>query len=266
MLFDYHVHCNLSADCEEPIAAYLLRAAELGVDEFCFTDHFEYDYPDENIDFSNPPLNKRLALYTAAFAADGPFKYGVEAGMCMDGDHNERMQNALQGETALDFILASTHVVDGIDPYFPAFFERRTRQQCFERYLRDVYGNIRRMAHFSVVGHIDYPTKGCPLEDKLLRYEDAPDVFDAIFRLIICRGQGLELNTSLYEKLGGARCDGAWLKRYRELGGEIITIGSDAHSAKRLCEGFANALEFIRAAGLRYICTFDKLKPIFHPI
>lgn len=265
MLFDYHVHCELSADCNEPIAAYLLRAKQLGVDEFCFTDHFEYDFPDDSLDFSQPPLGERLPAYSAA-KGDAVFKYGVEAGMRTDGDYNKRMQNALSGESWLDFIIASSHLVDGLDPYFPAFFEGRSRQQGFERYLTEVYENIRSMSHFSVVGHIDYPTKGCPYDDKQLRHDDAPEVLDAIFRLIISRGQGIELNTSIYAKLNGARCDVALLKRYRELGGEVITIGSDSHSAQRLGEGFADALEFARTAGLRYVCTFDKLKPVFHRI
>ena len=90
------------------------------------------------------------------------------------------------------------------------------------------------------------------------------DQIEAILKCVVESGRGIECNTS--------RGQGPWLpgrdilRRYRELGGEIITLGSDAHTPEFVGEGIREGQELLRECGFRYICTFRELKPIFHKL
>jgi histidinol-phosphatase (PHP family) len=99
-----------------------------------------------------------------------------------------------------------------------------------------------------------------------MRYTDAPDALDALFTHLAQNGKGLEINTSTYAERGYCMPDLDMLTRYRELGGEIVTIGSDAHRAQRIGAHYDAARDLIRAAGLGYVCTYTDHKPTFHPV
>ena len=100
----------------------------------------------------------------------------------------------------------------------------------------------------------------------MLRYSDAPEQIDALFRYVISHGKGIEINTSIFRALGKDALDIAWLKRYQELGGEIITIGSDAHTPEPVGYVWDAAATLLKEAGFRYVTTFSAMKPIFHKI
>ncbi len=133
-------------------------------------------------------------------------------------------------------------------------------------YLSELAQLVTTIDDFSVVGHIDFPTKGCPYDDKMLRYTDAPEIMDTLFRYLIDHGKGIEVNTSIFRALGKDTLDMAWLKRYKELGGEIVTIGSDAHKPQDVGYGWDAAANLLKEAGFAYIATFRQMKPIFHKI
>ena len=99
-----------------------------------------------------------------------------------------------------------------------------------------------------------------------MRYTDAADEFDMLFRHLIQNGKGFEINASSLAKMGFCMPDLDIVSRYRELGGEIVTIGSDAHWAKDVGSGFTGACEMLKASGMRYFCTYEDHKPTFHPL
>ena len=131
-----------------------------------------------------------------------------------------------------------------------------------EAYLKDTLRNIQVFDNFDVYGHLDfvstYTYDGTPFS-----YADHKDLTDEILKLLIARGKGIELNTANASVYGmGSPCDDV-LKRYRELGGEIITLGSDAHSHKSVCNNIEWGLERLRQCGFRYFTVFKDRKPEF---
>ena len=97
-----------------------------------------------------------------------------------------------------------------------------------------------------------------------MRYAEFADILDEILGALISRGKGLELNTSgLRKGLPFAHPNAEILRRYRELGGEIITLGSDAHSARDLAADFGTAKEMLKSAGFREIAVYHARKPDF---
>jgi histidinol-phosphatase (PHP family) len=263
-MFDYHIHSNWSFDAEDSVESIIKEAAQAGLSEICFTEHIEPGQPygfkwDGFIDFASyaNEIQKLRAKYPEI-----EIRTGLELGLTKDTLAQTRKYAA---GLNLDFIIASQHIVQGFDPYFPEYFKGKSKRESEEIYLQTLLSCLRGFELYSVVGHIGYVSKNSPFHTPLC-YEDYPDLIDEILREAITTGHGIEVNTSSYGKHGDPMPTPNIIRRYLHLGGEIITIGSDAHLKERVGGNFADALELLRSLGAKYICTFQNLKPVFHPI
>ncbi|MPN57136.1 Histidinol-phosphatase [bioreactor metagenome] len=136
--------------------------------------------------------------------------------------------------------------------------------QC-SLYLEELLCCLKQWDDYSVVGHICYPQRWPRGENVFtMRYEDFAEQADALLRHIIQSGHGIEVNTSMYRKLGKEIPGRDWLTRYRELGGDYVTFGSDAHFTEHMAYRFDDAVELVKAAGIRYYATYEKRKPAMH--
>ena len=158
-------------------------------------------------------------------------------------------------------------MVNGQDPYYPAFFEGRTEKESYISYFESIIENLHTMSCFDVYGHIDYVVRYGPNKNQFYSYKEYSDWLDEIIRLLIDKGLGMEINTGGYAAgLGHPNPHEDILKRYRELGGEIVTIGSDAHAPERIAADFDRACSILKKCGFRYHAIFRKRKPTFELI
>lgn len=268
-MFDYHVHTAFSADSVASMEDYLAVATERGIMEICFTDHYDLDFPHPP---DTPGKSWAADIGAVCHAIDAlpphpglTIKKGVEMGVRLEEGIISRTVENLKA-LPLDFVIASVHLVDGVDPYFPEYFDDKTRAQGFARYLECIYGSLLQTDAYQAVGHIDYPSKGCPHPQKALQYTDAPEVLDALFRHVIQAGKCIEINGSVLAKLGAEAPDLAIYRRYVELGGEYVTFGSDAHTNGALGQCFDHAKALAESAGIRYVATFSEKRPAMTPI
>jgi len=265
MFCDYHVHTEMSTDSQTPLAEQVAQAYRLGLKEICLAEHLEINFPDGRnwrID-----VQDYVSRYRAVKSNGVRVKLGVEAGIACLPEDLPTLEADLRS-VELDFVLASCHLVNRMDPYKPEFYEGRTIEESFSAYIGAILEHLRKIdpSLYCVVAHIDYPSKGSnAYPDPRLFYAYAPDEIDALFRYIIPLGKGIEINTSAYRKLGSLPYPGLdWLKRYVELGGEFVTIGSDAHTPQHVAFELDAAADLARAAGVKYFATFDRMVPEFH--
>lgn len=265
---DCHLHSSFSGDSDTPMEEMIQKGISLGLSTMCFTEHQDYDYPDS----SDGPgsiflLNTDSYLYDLArlkakYQDKIRLLFGVELGL---QPHLMR-QNAVYAKSyEFDFIIGSSHICSGRDPYYPSFFEGRSEEEAYREYFTSILENIKRFSNFDVYGHLDYVVRYGANMDKDYSYEKYKDILDAILELLLEKEKGIELNTGGIKK--GMRdfhpCMGV-LKRYRELGGEIITIGSDSHDASHIAEHFDRAAETLKECGFQYYTVFEKRSPEFH--
>ena len=262
---DYHVHTHFSADSEESLLAHIRKAQKIGVNEICFTDHFDFSFPDPLGDAWMCDVPSIFAAIDALPDSGVVIKKGVEMGVRLEENIIAMTEERLRPYD-FDFIIASVHLVDGEDPYFPSYFENQTKSRAFARYIETILGSLKQTDYYCSVGHIDFPSKGCNLEDGALKYTDAPDQLDALFRWIAEKGKMMEINTSILKKANARPRDLTLWKRYVELGNDSVTMGSDAHSCDFLGYEFEHTREFLREAGVKYIATFEQMKPLFTPV
>ena len=262
-MYDYHLHSWYSHDSQADPRIIAEQAARSGLREICFTEHVEFDENGAGV----PRI--QMEEYTACIEelrrnSDITIRQGVEIGL-RDSDTFAQAYNFIK-DYPIDFIIGSVHWTDEGDAYFPPFFEGRDKETAYRRYLELAFPRCVSSAQYQVFGHFDYPAKKAPYEDRAMYYEMAPDVFDRLFRHFIQNGIGIEINTSVYrtkeEKMWGLDI----LKRYVQLGGEYITVGSDAHVPERIGWRINDAIELARQAGIRYLATFHRQKPVFHRI
>lgn len=118
---------------------------------------------------------------------------------------------------------------------------------------------------YSVLGHLDLITRYD--EQGVYPFERVRPLVEAILRRVIADGKGIEVNTSSHRYgLTDTTPSVAILQLYRELGGTILTIGSDSHAPAHLGTHIEQARALLRDMGFRQFCTFERMQPVFHPL
>lgn len=270
VISDCHLHSSHSGDSDTPMEDMILQGINMGLTTMCFTEHNDFHYPESP---DTPAdmflLNTDSYLYDLArlkekYADRIRLLFGVELGL----QPEVMRENAVYAKSHdFDFIIASSHLCHGCDPYYPDFYEGRTEEEAYGEYFESIWENIKKFSNFDVYGHLDYVVRYGPDRDKNYSYEKYRDILDEILKLLLDKGKGIELNT------GGIKsgmkdfhpCMGA-LKRYRELGGEIITIGSDAHDPRHIGNSFDRAAAVLKECGFEYYTIFEKRIPEFKKI
>lgn len=262
---DNHVHSTVSHDGKSSIADYIRIAPKLGVDEITFTEHYD-DYVGIQTNLSTLDVENYYKTYlTYKNTFDFPINFGIEIGLQPDITESVK---ALVSAYPFDFIIGSSHITCKKDMAMDrSFFDGYTRKEAYMRYFREVLENIRLYDEFDVYGHLDYVVRYGGYESKHIDYAEFAEILDEIMISLIKKDKGLELNTSGFRyKLGNPHPNFTILKRYRELGGKIITLGSDAHTTADLASGFQDAADLLESIGFHEIAIYHKRKPDFMKI
>lgn len=268
IISDYHVHSDFSSDSKAPMEQMIAKAIELGLKRLCFTDHMDYDYPivksGGNFEFDLAAYFKKLSELKERYDKQLEILSGIELGL---QPHLTDRLNQLVKSYPFDFIIGSSHVVDHIDPYYPTYWESRTREEGIRDYFESIIANCKAFQGFHIYGHLDYIIRYVPGQSEVkadYSYADYADLLDEVLKTIISYGKGIEINTAgLKYGLGFAHPKKEVLFRYRELGGELITIGSDAHKPEHLCYDFSIVPDFLKNLGFCYYANFIQGKPVF---
>lgn len=265
-MYDSHIHSEFSEDSHMKAADACEKAAKIGLDGIVFTDHIDFRCPDYDhdtlIDFDQ--YFKCLKNLQNMWKGRLDILLGVEMGYQPHKvpDINEMIQN-----NNFDFIINSVHIIELRDPYTGGYFTGRTQRQAYERYLQEILYSINDLGDFDIIGHIGYVARYGSFEDKHLRYRDHSDLFDQILRTVIEKGKGLELNTSgLRSDLNCPIPDYDVFERYLELGGEIVTIGSDAHFPEHVGHSLREGANRLKEIGFKYAAHFKDRKPVFEKL
>ena len=267
-MFDYHMHTIISFDGKSTPEQMVRAAVEAGLKEICFTDHI--DHVDGTIEINGElkedlvfDLEEYHAAYDHLHAEGLKIRRGMEYGIT-PLNRELFVHDAAQND--YDFIIGSVHFVNGEDVYLPPYWEGRTQAEVYLEYLQTTYESVKVHSGFDVLGHLTYICKcrGNPTKE-LLRYGDHRELIDQIQKELVRKGIGMEINTSGVDRCGGFLPTADYFRRFKELGGEIVTVGSDAHTFDRVGQYSKEACEVLKDI-FGYVCTFEGRKPIFHKL
>ncbi len=277
MLADYHVHCMFSDDSWYPPAKVAEDAWKNNLDEICFTDHVDYgikpDWCDAlaakvfdgqrvlNVDYD--AYFPCLAALRDEWAGRLAIKIGLEFGV---QTHTIPQFNALWDRwgSELDFTLLSIHQVGDAEFWTGEFQEGRTQEAYNRAYYQELYDVTTGFEHWSVLAHLDLIKRYDPAG--ILDFPANRDLVAATLEHVIAQGKGIELNTSSVRYgLKDSQPAREILELYRDLGGRIITLGSDSHAPEHLGAYLRHFQHYLASLGFEGFCTYSKMEPTFHP-
>lgn len=254
---DYHVHTSFSYDSEEDINSMCRKAIEIGLKEIAFTDHVDI-VTNKKWNWQIDLINRNEVIQLAKKIYNKQLKIinGIELGQPQS---NPSEYEEFLKISCFDFIIGSIH---NLNYNKEIEFLNYSNIDCEEMY--DEYMNseieLAQSYDFDVLGHITLPQRYMYMSIKktmdLLPFEKK---YKHLFEILLDRGKGIEINTSGLRK--GARetlPSVQVLKWYRQCGGETITIGSDAHSAKNLSYGIKETYDLLKELGFKYLMTYER--------
>ena len=251
-------------------------AISLGIKEICFTDHVDYGVkydlkdlkPEEvegkvlNVDFEKyfPEIERVKEIYKDEITIKTGLEFGIQK-------HTIPQYEELFRKYPFDFIIMSVHEIADKELWNHSFQDGKTEEEYYRLYFENIYYLVQNYHNYSVLGHLDL-LKRYDEKDGYNPFVENKEIITKILKYIIADGKGIELNTSTKKyHLDDLMPSRDILRLYLELGGEILTIGSDSHSKKDLCNSHIEELkQELRDIGFKKFCTFEKMKPIFHEL
>ena len=282
VLFDNHNHSQFSFDGKRAsIEEGAMLAWASGLGGLAFTDHCDFYVPPMkaayekltseifDVESQQEEISRVQNLINDRSAASGrpgiKILKGIEIGM--HRDHHEDIRNKLSG-AEFDQVIASVHYLDGTDPFYGGYYEDKDWKTAYGLYLETILQEMTWLKDFDIMGHYDYVVRYAPYPETSIRYRDFSDVLDEMFKYIISEGKALEINTKSYQAHKGRQVvlDTEVLKRYRDMGGEIISLGSDSHSPDRIGAAFAEHAALLKSMGFRWNAHYESRHLIQLPL
>ena len=304
-LFDNHNHSQFSFDGWRSSVEECARAAlSKGLSGVAFTDHCDFFIPEAKLQKGNVVSEKfdvaqqqaevdrvqaLLDLEAGVSPEDagaGPKDAGAshgEAGSAanaedrlkllkgieigMHENHHEDIRKVLS-ENSFDQVIASVHYLDGVDPYYGEYYLDKDWKKAYGLYLETIYKEMVWLRDFDIMGHYDYIVRYAPYPETCMKYRDFSDIMDEMLTYLIHEGKALEINTKSYQDHKGriVTLDSDVLKRYRELGGEIISLGSDSHVPDQAGNNFPHFATLLKSMGFRWTAHYEKRKLVQLPL
>lgn len=268
-LIDNHIHSLCSPDGHNSMTEMMEASYNAGVRHMCFTDHCDMDNyltgkPDPDCFSFRDKMNEFYAKAKIAKPEDMTLCLGLELG---EGNHNPDLAAKIAASPELDFVLGSLHNLKGtVD-----FFEMSYADEKFCRDVLDLYMDelleLAKLPSFDVMAHIGYPVRYIRRSgfSSNMNMQTHGDGLKALMKILIENGKGLEINCAGYRNkyLNDSVPTIDILRMYKDMGGEVITVGSDAHKTNQAGSGLSKGFDIMRNLGYKYVTVFEKRNPKF---
>lgn len=262
IITDMHLHSNYSTDAKDSMEAVINGAYEKGLKIIALTDHIDIDYPEIGYEFVfDLPKYKDDILYLREKYKDKiEVLSGLEIGL---QPHIVGEIDKIVDFLKPDFIIGSTHCVFKEEISSKGLFKNRTMIESYDRYFEAVIENITCCDDFDSLGHIDFVERYYPADEKILDYKKHKTLIDKILGLVIKKEKAIEINTSGFRyRLGKTHPSIEIIGRYRELGGKLLTIGSDSHRVEDIAADFDKVQKILKQLNIDTYHYFKKRTPV----
>lgn len=261
MLANYHMHTSFSPDSRYRMEDCVQYAIKCGFDEICFTEHMDYG-TSTSYCCDLPAYRKEFLRCQDKYKDNISLKFGVEFGAQA---HHKKYFDNIFNSYPFDFALLSFHQVEDKELWNCDFQNGKTQDEYNCIYYDEMYRTVRVFDGYSVLAHMDLMRRYDPHGE--YPFEKSKEQIEEILKYVISQGKGIEVNTSSYKyNLKDLMPSRDILKLYKDLGGEIITIGSDSHREAYVDSHIKDVREILKSMGYKYFTTFDRMKPTFHEL
>lgn len=262
MRADVHMHCGFSNDSETRPEDMVESAIAKGLSVICFTDHYDkdnLDWGDEAI-FDVESYFQKMIELQEEYRDQIDIRIGAEIGM---QPYLAEYYQEFMAQHPFDFVIGSVHSVLEHDVALD-FFQKYSDPEGYKIYFEEMLQDVQKIKSYDVLGHLDYIVRYSNQGSKGFDLNDYMDIIEEILKQVIAHGKGIEMNMSgLKYGLGAPHPQPEIIKRYRELGGEIITVGADGHIPEHIAYDYHLADDILKSCGFKYYTEFKGRKPLF---
>lgn len=261
MIANYHMHTSYSEDSSFKMEDVVKTSIAKGLDEICITDHIDcfggidpcFPYKSYEQDFlrCKEKYGDKISL-----------KLGIEFGMQR---HTIPVFERIFDNANFDFVIMSCHEIEDKGFWSQEFQYGKTQEEYNLRYFEEILYLVNNFDKYSVLGHLDV-IRRYDIQGKF-PFKKIKPIVEAILKKVISSGKGIELNTSCYRyKIGDLTPSSDIFKLYKELGGSIITTGTDSHRPDQIDNGLKEGISELITLGYQQFCTFSNMHPEFHSL
>lgn len=263
-MIDTHTHCHHSHDSKQSPRDMIEKAIALNMEYLAITDHYdaeltllpEFDYIPQ-IDLERHFAE--LASLKEEYKDKIQLGVGIECGYMKEANPLY-LDNIAKYD--FDLTINSIHTIEYEDCYMKSYFDKRSKFEAYNAYLKAVRESLDCPYHYDVIGHIGYVARKATYPDPMLYYQDHKDLLDDILLTIIDKGKALEINTNSKGTGLNFLPSKEIVERYKTLGGELLTFGSDAHAIERIADKYPLVADYLKSIGFEYIFKYISHKPI----
>ena len=262
MRADVHMHCGFSNDSETRPEDMVESAIAKGLSVICFTDHYDkdnLDWGDEAI-FDVESYFQKMIELQEEYRDQIDIRIGAEIGM---QPYLAEYYQDFMAQHPFEFVIGSVQSVLEHDVALD-FFQKHSDPEGYKIYFEEMLQDVQKIKSYDVLGHLDYIVRYSNQGSKGFDLNDYMDIIEEILKQVIAHGKGIEMNMSgLKYGLGAPHPQPEIIKRYRELGGEIITVGADGHIPEHIAYDYHLADDILKSCGFKYYTEFKGRKPLF---
>lgn len=259
-MYDYHLHSEFSIDSKTPMEDMVKAGINKNLKSICFTDHVDFDATVNKIDIQFRPKDYFKSIKKVKYKYKNSIEVlaGVEIGM--QSHLGSRYKNFIN-ENPFDFVIMSIHSVDGKDLFADKYLKEKDPLFAIREYYKTMYICLQEYDEFDTLGHIDFIDRYFNDYEAIPKFEEYRDIVEGILKIIIEKGKAIEINTAgLRYGLGYFHPKLQILKLYKDLGGELLTIGSDSHTPEYIGYEYKSTEKTLKELGFKYIHIFKERK------
>lgn len=275
-MFDYHLHSEYSDDSWYDMEQVVIDAIAKGLKEICFCDHVDYgvklDWDDprparlyhgeevRNVNY--PDYFSRIEMLQKKYSGQITIRKGLEFGIQM---HTIHEFNKLIDNYPMDFVLLSIHQINDKEFWLNDYQTGKSVLEIYEGYYEEMLSLVKNFKDYSCLAHMDLVRRY--VEDPQDMFYENKEIIKNILETVIEDGKGIEINTSnVRYGIDGLTPSLEILKLYKQMGGKIITVGSDSHKPEHLGFNILESYQILRELGFESVYTFESMQPIAHKL
>lgn len=265
--YDNHIHSHFSPDSKMQAEEAVQSAISNQLAGIAFTDHYDIDAPSRENEFLFDPSIQQQEIERLKSIYPIEILKGIEVGLQPQSFGKIKQ---FTGKYHFDTVIGSIHFVDGLDPYYGTYYRDKDYKQAYRRVFEIMYQTAVEYRDFDILGHFDYIVRYAPYKnsERNITMAEFGDYLEPLLKFLAENGKTFEVNTKTYrENMGHTPVlDLQILKRFRELGAEAISLGSDSHENYRVGENFDIFSNMIKSCGFKYLVYYKNRKPQFYNI
>lgn len=263
-LADTHTHSVISFDGNDSCEELCKSAIEKNIKYLAITDHCDIDGKDLDVDALCSEQYAQVSRVKKEYKDRLNVLRGLEIGQ---GIYRKELTEKILNQYDYDFVLGSLHNLDNMEDFFFIDYKQYDVYELLNQYF-DGLLELSRWGEFDSLAHLTYPLRYIVAREKInVDMTKYADVIDAIFETLAKNNKALEINTSgLFMPMNDTLPNISFIKRFKQLGGEYVTIGSDSHYASKIGQGIDRGYKIAYDSGFRYITVFENRQPRLIPI